>query len=631
MPEWFGWTGTTLWIDLTKEKVAKKPLAKDLAYNFLGGRGFNAKILWDEIEAGLDPLGPNNVLCLGVGPLDGTLMPLSGRFNSSCLSPMTGILGDGNLGGFWGAELKIAGYDQIVIRGRSEKPVYLWTDDDDVEIKDASHLWGLTTWEADRILRQEHGKEVKVCGIGQGGENLVRTATTICDLSRSGSPGSGAVWGSKNLKAIAIRGTKGVRIARPKEFEKLVEEDRNSLLTNEYIQGTIGTVGSPGYAPYWQASNDPEFVKEKLGGEKLLEQYVISLKSCFNCPIHCGRYYRVIIGPYAGTKGAHADAGGCTLAANSLRNFNMASALKANNLCNQYGLDASQARHAIAFAMDLYERGIITKKDTGGVAFEWGDDELEIEMIHKIALREGFGNMLAEGGYGLAKTIGEEAKNVYKHVYGMARDYYPGLYGLALATSTRGADHLRGMCQRFPPKLLKERGIIEDESAKLSFLELDERAVILGQHEYTLADCLECCKCAVNTWAIACPLQSAQGRAKLLSAATGKQWTPRELDVLAERVYNLERAFNIRCGANRRHDRPPREQIIDEEYYKSLDRYYSLRGWNKEGAPTRAKLKELNLQYVADELERGQPYPDWDGPVLWAREKYPHGGSRAKY
>lgn len=633
MTEWFGWAGTILRIDLTKEEIIKQPLTKEMAYNFLGGRGFNSKVLWDEIEPRIDPLGPKNVLCLGVGPLNGTLMSLSGRSTSSCLSAMTGIFGDGNMGGVWGAELKIAGYDQIVVTGKSKKPVYVWIDDDNVEIKDASHLWGTTTWEADRIIRHEHGRDVSVCGIGQGGENLVRTASTICDLSRSSNPGSGAVWGSKNLKAVTVRGTKGVKIARPKEFERLVEEDRNYLLNNEYIQGTIGTIGSPGHTPYWQASNDPKIVKEKLGGEKLLEQYQVSLESCFNCPVHCGRYYRILIGPYAGTRGLHVDSGGSALVANSLRNFNLASALKANSLCDQYGLCASQARHAIGFAMKLYERGILTKKHTGGIAFEWGDDKLEIEMIHKIALREGFGNMLAEGGYGVAKIIGKKTKELFKHVYGSERGLVGRLYNLAIATSTRGADHLRGLIQRVPPKFLAERGLIEDECKVVSFLELKEEAVVIGQHEMALADSLERCKCSVTSYAISCPLPMyplGEGRSKLLSAATGKKWTPQELDLLGERIYNIERAFSVRFGASRKHDRPTKE-YLSKGYDKSLDRYYTLRGWDKMGIPTRAKLEELGLKYVADELEKGKPYSDWDGPPLWPLKKYPRGGNRAEY
>jgi len=636
--KWYGWAGTILRIDLTREKIVKQPLSKDMACNFLGGRGFNAKVLWDEIEPGTDPLSPNNVLCIGVGPLNGTLMPMSGRFNVSCKSPLTGILGDGNIGGHWASELKFAGYDQIVITGKAKKPVYIWINDDDVEIRSADHLWGKTTWETEKIITKEHGRDVQVCGIGQAGENLVRCSTTIANLFRSGSPGSGAVWGSKNLKAIAVKGTKGVKIAKQNEFLKLTEEDRKFLIENEYIQGTIVGLGTPGYAPYWFWPFDAkgltaEEARSKIGGEILLERYTVNLEGCFNCMAPCGRFFRVLVGPHAGIRGRAPEGGSIITMAFYCQNLNWPSILKIINLCNQYSLNTYPTGDVIQLAMELYEKGIITKEDTDGLPLEWGNEEVEIELIHKIALREGFGNKLAEGPYCFAKIIGGEAKKLYSHTYGYGRGAgYSGSLGLLYMTSTRGADHLRGVSERYPPKLWKGRGLAE----------LNEAAVILGQHEWVLADCLERCKCAVNTWAIGCPLRDplGVGRAKMLSAATGWDVKPEELDKVAERVYNIERAFNVREGCSRKYDRPPwksfnllvngKHIITQEECDIMLNNYYILRGWNvKTGVPTRKKLEGLGLGYVADELEAGIPYPEWDGPPLWPLEKYPHGGERA--
>ena len=637
--EWYGWAGAILRIDLTREKIVKQPLSREMAYNFLGGRGFNAKVLWDEIKPGIDPLSPDNVLCIGVGPLNGTLMPMSGRFNVSCKSPLTGILCDGNLGGHWAPELKFAGYDQIVITGKAKKPVYIWINDDNVEIRDADHLWRTTTWKTEKTINEELGSDVHVCCIGQAGENLVRASTTIANLFRSGSPGSGAVWGSKNLKAIAVKGTKGVKIAKVNDFWNLVEEDRKFLMENEYIQGTVVGLGTPGYSPYWYWPFDAQGLtsdeaKSKMGGEILLERYTANLEGCFNCMAPCGRFFRVLVGPYSGMKGRAPEAGAVITTGYYCGNVDLSSVLRINNLCNQYSLNTYPAGDVIQLAIELYEKGLITKKDTDGLPLEWGDEEVEIELIHKIALREGFGNKLAEGPYCFAKIIGKGAEKLYSHTYAYGRGAgYSGHLGLLYMTSTRGADHLRGVSERYPPALWKGRGLTG----------LNEAAVILGQHEWVLADCLERCKSAVNTWAIGCPLRDplGVGRAKLLSAATGWNVTSEELDKVAERVYNIERAINVREGASRKHDQPPwksfnlivdGEPIVNQaERGKALDNYLRLRGWDvKTGIPTRKKLEELGLSYVADELEAGMPYPEWNGPPLWPLEKYPKGGERAK-
>lgn len=637
--QWYGWAGTILRINLTAQKVIKQPLSKEIAYNFLGGRGFNAKILWDEVEAGIDPLLPENVLCLAVGPLNGTVMPMSARFNVSCKSPLTGILCDGNIGGYWGPELKFAGYDQVVVTGKSKDPVYVWISDDNVEIMKADHLWGKTTWETEKILQEDHGRDTQVCGIGQAGENLARVSTTMANLFRSGSPGSGAVWGSKNLKAIAVRGTKGVRIAEPEVFFDLAKQDHDFLVGSEYLQGTVAGLGTPGYAPYWFWPQDArgltaEEAKAKLGGEVLLERYVTQLKGCFNCMVPCGRYFNIFVGPYAGTRGKAPEAATMITMAFYTGNLEWASILKLTNLCNQYGLNTYPTGDAILLAMELYEKGAISLEDTDGLALKWGDETVEEELVHKIALREGLGNKLAEGPYVFAKMIGKGAERLYSHTYGYGRGsgYYGYTQGLCYMTSTRGADHLRAVSERYPPALWKGRGLKE----------LDESAIILGQHEWVLADCLERCKCAVNTWAVGSPLHDplGVGRAKMLSAAVGREVTPLELDTLAERVYNLERAFNVREGASRKYDWPPwksfnlptvaQPTISVEQCNTMLDRYFSLREWDiKTGVPRRKKLEDLGLSYVANELEKLPQGLEWKGPQLWSLDRYPHGGNRA--
>ena len=240
----YGWGGTILIVDLTREKVIKQPLEKEVAVKFLGGRGLNDYMLYKLVKPGIDPLSPDNVLCLANGALAGTVLPMTSRIHVSTLSPLTGILGDGSAGGDFAARLKHAGYDQIVITGRASKPVYIWIEDDDVEIRDASHLWGLTTDEMVEALRDEHGDDIAVAGIGPAGEHLVRFASTIVDRFHSAARGTGAVWGSKNLKAIAVRGTKGVELANPEEFYELAKMDLEYFKKNEFIRKIHSAIGT---------------------------------------------------------------------------------------------------------------------------------------------------------------------------------------------------------------------------------------------------------------------------------------------------------------------------------------------------------------------------------------------------
>lgn len=670
MNKWYGWAGSILQVDLANEKIVRQPLTKNMAYNFLGGRGFNIKTLWDNIYPGIDPLGPRNVLCFGIGPLTGTLMSCSARYSVSTKSPETGILGDANAGGYWGPELKFAGFDQIVIKGRAKKPLYLWIDDDHVELREASKFWKSTTYESEKIIKEELGDpEIKVASIGLGGANLVRFASVINDLFRAAARcGVGAVMGSKNLKAIAVRGTKGSKIAKRDQFEDLVKEDRKKLMENEFIQNVTGHLGTPWLTIGWGAASgmfdyknsQTIILPEELAsitGEVFFETYCAQIKSCFNCPVHCSRYYEVKTGPYAGVKGSTCEFETIWSFGVMCGVLNLPPILKCNNLCNQYGLDTISTGVNIAFAMELYEKGILTKKDVDGIELEFGNDAAMIEIIHRIAQRDGFGNILAEGPLNAAKIIGKKKKidveRYYPHTLGLSRAAYqcygdPGAV-LGTITSTRGADHLRGhhysVCLD-PLFCRKKWG--DHTIADVDEIHGKHISITWMQHEWTLADCLERCKCGLNDWYIACPLMdpTGEGRAKIVSAATGWEVTAKKMEKIAERVYNLERTFNAREGVQRKHMRPPWKSLnipIDrgpnkglvvrmETVNKLLDNYFKHRGWNLEtGVPTESKLLELGLKYVADEMKRNIPYPEWSGPSLWPLEKYPHGGPRAPY
>jgi aldehyde:ferredoxin oxidoreductase len=642
----YGWSGKTLRVDLTNEKVIKKQLDKEVAHKFIGGRGLNDKILFDEIKPGIDPLGPENVLCLANGPLVGTSLSRTSRIEVSTLSPYSGILGDGNAGGYFSSELKFAGYDQIIITGKANEPKYLWICDESVKLLNASHLWGKTVGETSEILEKDIGRDIKIACIGQAGENLVRFANIIFDRFDAAARGSGAVLGSKNLKAIVVRGKGKVDVARPKDFQELAKEDLNFLLKDKIIK-IIREYGSHYGMTHWdpqfrngQRVLTPEMIPEDLRMENM-KRYEKSRKACFNCPVACKELYEVLSGPYAGTKGAALDYETMYCCGTNTGIINPEPILKINNLANEYGLCTVALGYAIGFIKELYEKKIISKRDTGGIPLDW-DADTTIKLVHKISKREGIGNMLAEGMYNSAKIIGGEAMKYCFHIKALSRgpvhpdlDSMIALQGLAYATSTRGADHLRGGYTlargrwKTLAKLQKEGTISESFSDVVVWL----------QRIFTLADILQTCKCSVNSFPISHPLIFKYplfvGPAKLISAATGWDITKDELIEVTDRIYALERAFNVRQGITRKNDVIPQRPEIRstyeskkqlEQHEKLLSEYYKAIGWHiKTGVPTREKLEKLGIKYVADHLEADQPYPPWEGPPLWSSSKYPRG------
>ena len=618
---------------MTREKIKVQPLRKGLAHSFVGGRGLAIKVLFDEIKPGIDPLSPDNVLCFSLGPLSGTQLTMTSRIEVSTLSAYTGILGDGNGGGFFPAHLKFSGYDQVVIGGRAGRPKYLWIDDGEAELRDASELWGKTTEETTDLIVKDLGEDVKVACIGQGGENLVRFATTIFDKYHSAAVGSGAVWGSKNLKAIAVRGSKEPKIARLDEFLELVRMDRDFFMKDEFTRKIIGMYGTLyGIMHWWplvrnsQSVLAPADVPENLKAENM-KKYEIERLFCYNCVVGCGTRYKVPKGKYA-ADGGRIEFETLSWCGTNLGIFNPEPMFLMDILSDKYGLDVLALGHVIGLAMELYEKGIITKDDTSGQALKWGDIDTVIDLVHKIARREGYGDKLAEGAHNYARSIGAEAMKYCLHIKGPSRGpTHMPLVGLLYATSTRGADHLRGnMVASFSPsnaaylKKLEEEGLVPKDSAGKA---------IVGQRAFTLSDILVRCKCGVITWPISVPLIFKYplfgGAVKLLSAATGWSLTVRELEDILDRVYNLERAFNVRQGITRKHDvYPVRPEYANtslgkeelKEHERMLDEYYRKRGWDiKTGVPTRETLEKLGLKYAADELESHGPYPEWNGPV----------------
>ncbi len=645
-----GWQGKILEVDLTSGKVEWQPLDRLTAQKFLGGRGLNSYTLMKDVGPGTDPLGPDNVLCIAPGVLSGTPLAMSSRVEVSTFSPYSGILGDGSAGGMFPTFLKLAGVDQIVIRGASSSPVYLWIEDGKAELKDASFLWGKNTWETVDALKEVHGKDVRVACIGQAGENLVRFASTMVDKHSSAARGSGAVWGAKRLKAIAVRGTMKPALSRPEEFKRLSDADRKFFITDDFQHNIVRKYGThigvlswqPGFRHYQRYLEEKDIPIELLPNS--WKRYESGRYACFGCPVACKNRYVIPDGPYTGEENAGLEYESIHCLGLNAGVSDPKAIMVLSNLADKYGMDVIALGNTVALAKDLYSRGILSREDTGGLSLEWEDGAAEIELVHLIALREGFGNVAAEGLYNMSKIIGGRAPDFCWHVKGLSRGVHPpGIMALAHATSTRGADHLRGRTWAYGENdgeiftRLVSQGYIPDvETDVVNCLTVCERVT-------TVTDALGRCKGAVTSWVAAVPLvwkyPLLDGVARLLSSATGIYYTEDDVMRAGERIYITERAFNVRHGISAVHDSlPQKPEVRDSEqgeherrqHSQMLREYYRVHGYNEDsGIPTREKLMELDLPEIAEILHETKPAVSWDGPPLWELEAYPHGGRRA--
>lgn len=645
-----GWCGCILDVDLSGKTLNREPLDLDLAKAFIGGRGFNDLTLFRRISPGIDPLGPENVLCFGPGVLSGTPLSLTSRVEVSTLSPYSGILGDGNAGGRMAQVMKRAGYDQIIFSGSSQRPVYLLVEDDRARLVDCPELWGTDTWTYTDAMRALHGKDISVACIGQAGECLVRFASVIVDKYASAARGAGAVMGSKNLKGVVVRGTGRVSLADPETFKALAEKDREFLRTDPFQNEVPRKIGShygilnwnPGYRNY-EVYWGPDDVPPQLLPESFA-RYEVGRTGCRTCTVQCKNRFRIPSGVRAGEQGEGLEYECIFCLGINCGITDPVAILEMENLCDRYGMDVIGAGNTLAMIKDLFHQGALTSQETDGLDLDWERVDDQVELLHRTALRQGFGRVVAEGLLLAAGLLGGNAMDVCYHVKGLSRGPFPaGLFALAHATSTRGADHLRGRSWAFgqnDPELfprLKAAGKLPPD--------MDENPVAalrVSEQVCTLADCVGRCKGAVNTWSCAVPLVSSdpllEGLAGLLTAATGEAFTEESLLQAADRIYLLEKAFNATQGISRKHDRlvlhkrvlgteeEKREQALHEAM---LTAYYPASGQNPEtGIPTRDRLTELGLGWVADHLDAVLPVPEWTGPAAWGFEEYPTGNSR---
>ena len=599
------YTGNILKVDLTKREVQIEKLDEEIAVKFVGGKGLAAKILYDSLKPGTDPLSPENLLIFASGPLTATLAPTSGRWTIVTKSPLTNIFLDSQIGGYFGAVMKFAGFDCMILEGKATVPVYLWVHDENAEIKDAVDLWGKGCLKTEETMKQRLGKNVRVASIGPAGENLVRYACITVDRYRqAGRGGTGAVMGSKKLKAVVVEGVgRKIEYADSEGFKKATKKALKIIEENSFIPlrrkyGTpiwIAPVNEAAILPTRNFKTGIFEHADDISGETMRNRIVVKNGTCYNCSIRCWKYTQVKLGKYKVDEIAGPEYETIALLGSNCGINSIEAIAYANLLCDDLGLDTISTGNTIAFAMECFEKGLIGKKETNGLELQFGNVDAEIEMIKRIAHRRGFGSLLAEGVRSAAQEIGSDSDKFAMHVKGMEIPGYDprGAFGMALAyaTSDRGACHQRAWTVRAEIRgELTPRYSIEGRAKFVKEIQ-DERAMCFS---------LVLCDFA--------PL-GVHSFVELLNKATNFNFTVDDYLKTGERIWNLTRLFNVREGLTRRDDNLPtrfmmeslpdgvaKGQVITEDLFdEMLMEYYALRGWDKNGIPTKEKLKELGF------------------------------------
>ncbi|MCS7115940.1 MAG: aldehyde ferredoxin oxidoreductase family protein [Nitrososphaerales archaeon] len=607
-----GYVGKIARIDLSKSIIREERIPDSILRMYIGGSGLGAKILYDETGAGTDPFSPENRLIFMTGPLTGTKVPLSGRHQVVSKSPLTGIYGEADVGGFWGAELKKAGYDGLIIQGKAEKPTYIWICDGSITLRNAEHLWGMDTYDLDEVLKKETDGKAVVASIGPAGERLARIAAIMHDgkdARAAARCGLGAVMGSKNLKAIVVRGSGEVSVADEEGLMKSIKELSPMIIQNTKSLHNFGTSGATmaiekvGDLPIknWVKGKWEEGA-QKICGQRMAETILTGRFYCAACIIGCGRRVKIDKGPYAPVDGAGPEyetvAG---LGAMCLID-NLEAIAKGNELCNRYGLDTISTGAVIALAMEAYERGAISKKDTDGIELTWGNADAMVKMVEKIGKREGFGWLLGEG----VKRVGEKISGISDavlHVKGLELSFHdPRAYNsvaVGYATSNRGACHLQAFSHIF------ERNATMPE---IGYPEIQDRFGIDGKGEFvaklqnvmSMMDSLKLCKFLFF------------GGIKIthiiqwIRFVTGWDMSVEEFMKTGERIFNLKRMYNVRCGISKKDDTLPLRILTLKRgeggaadnlppLERMLKQYYQYRGWDDQGIPKAEKLLELGI------------------------------------
>lgn len=598
----YGYMDKFLKVDLTSGEISELPISKEWKMHYLGGRGMGIRLLWEYAPKGVDPLAPENPLIFMTGPYTGTGV-FSAFYNVTTRSPLTGTAASAHSGGTFGYALKRAGLDGLMVVGQSEKPVYLLIDAGKVEICDASSLWGKDVQQTELMIKEKHGK-VSSAVIGPGGENLIKFGCIMNDTFRAiGRGGAGAVMGSKKLKAVVARGKEKIGIADRDRFMALSRKGGKASLDVGKFFGMYGTgaafgvFNKKGSLPSYHFRKGYYDEWEKINAEALKKNYFVRDQGCFNCPLKCANIHTVKSGPFAveETEGPEYET---MMAFGSLcGNSNLESIIKASHMVNLMGIDLISAGVTIAFAMDLFEMGLLNEKDTDGLTLAFGNADAMVEMITRIAYRQGFGDLLAEGSLIAGKKIGPEAEERVMHCLGQELPGYEPrripATGFSLSSSNRGADHLRAC--------FYVNEIFSDEFKDRDFAEHME---IMAEKEdlMALVDSLVMCKFGQRNGQFTPDVCT-----ELLEALTRFELDTPGLFHIGERIYNLERLYNIREGIEeialpKRVFTEPIEDTMGttppldiDHYEKAKANYFAARSWDEKGHPKPEKLVELSL------------------------------------
>jgi len=605
-----GYAGTILYVDLTNGKTRTEKLTEETAKKYVGGIGLGMKLWLSNSKAGVkNPLSPENPLVLSLGPVSGTMFPTGGNGHAFISkSPATGGVGEAVSHGTFGAELKRAGYDAIVFTGKAEKPVYIWIDDEAIQVMDASNLWGKSPGETEDAIKDEIGDYyVRVASIGLAGEKQSKIANIINEKTRAaGRTGLGAVMGSKNLKAIAVRGTRDITVAKHEEFMDMVKEFHERMkgpAAQRYR--TLGTtenlkITNDLYCMPTRNYTSSHFDKaENINAEELNERYIAKIIACNSCAMRCEHEALVREGPYKGAL-ARMEYDNLWALGPNCGVDKLDAIIKAAELCTYYGLDAQSTGVTISFLMDCHEKGILSHEELGGIDAHFGNGEAVVQLVEKIGKREGIGDILADGVKVASEKIGKNSSQLAQQIKGLEVTGYDlrclKTAALGAAVSFRGADHSRSGVYA-----LDIKGKVDRMKAERG------RGPLVKDNENILAiiDSLIVCKNAKGTF-----YKELAEMAKLYSAVTGLEMTPQELEVAAERINTLAKLINVREGLTRNDDTLPwkvmNQPVADDGPAKGavvtqdeldllLDDYYQARGWTVEGIPSAAKLQELGL------------------------------------
>lgn len=631
-----------LFVNLSNQKIWEGEVQREDLENYVGSRGINAKLLWELTEEDTDPLSEDNPLIFGAGTLNGTHAPSSGRVTVTCISPTTGLYLKSSTGGHWGAELKYAGYSNLVILGKSEKPVYIFINNGMIEIKDASHLWGKDVRETVRILQKDlMDDEIQVACIGPAGENMVSFSSIMFNMYNAAARGGpGKLMGYKRLKAIAVRGTNPLTVQDVTGFNDTAIRLRHALskdtgavgLTKLGTASIISNVNAIHALPSYnfQISHVAGELAEEISGENLIEgNYLKRTSGCASCGIGCHRYTEVDKGKFKGSYSGGPEFETLSALGSGCGVFDMPAVLKANELCNLYGMDTISAGSVIQWTMECIQKGALTFKDTDGIKLEFGNGDAMIEMLTKIAYREGFGDILADGVKKASERIGGESWKWAVQAKGFEQSRVEIRlrkgYALAFAVNMRGPDHLFTECvaesARTPEGKQLIKKICGDEKYANPNL-IEKRAEIVRWHEdcYAVTDSLGICAFATTLAYAIGPNEMAE----MFELATGIPMTEEKIMEAGRRTITLEKAINIRRGADRSIDilpwrimnepvksGPMRGTMITKEILdKMLDEYYDLHGWDKKTSwPTAEVYNKLGLHFIVPKLQALKKLP----------------------